>query len=176
MKEKRIATLLGLALTILAPSFTPLALPAQARAHKPVEATMVIKAPPEEVFQLIQESRNREPHRRKLISHENGVAVIEEKFDDLPIIGKTTCTYKEVETPGKKIEFTMVNSDKLKAFEGVWDLSPLDGGKATLVKLSSYTEPKLNVPFAKEIACNSALKDVHRRLANLKHWSEESKP
>lgn len=173
MKEKRIANLVGLALTILAIVVTPLAPAAQARAHKPVEATMVIKAPPEEVFQLIQESRIKEPHRRKLISHENGVAVIEEKFDDLPIIGKTTCTYKEVETPGKKIEFTMVNSDKLKSFEGVWDLSPLDGGKATLVKLSSFSEPKLNVPFAREIACNSALKDVHRRLNNLKHWSEE---
>jgi len=148
--------------------------PALAKDHKPVEASVVIKAPPEEVFEHIKLSRCQEPGRRKVVSHVNGVAVIEEQFDDLPIIGKAHCTYREVETPGTKVEYSLMSSDKLRFFEGVWVLSPLDGGQKTLVKLSSYTEAKLNVPFAREIAGNSALKDVRRRLANLKHWTEDA--
>lgn len=147
--------------------------PVLARENKPVEACLVIKASPDEVFEHIKLSRTQEPSRRKLISHQNNVAVIEEQFDDLPIIGKARCTYKEVEFPGRRIEYSLLSSDKLRHFEGVWDLSPVDGGQKTLVKLSSFTEAKLNVPFAREIAGNSALKDVRRRLSNLKHWTED---
>ncbi|MBK8221925.1 MAG: hypothetical protein IPK73_12945 [Candidatus Obscuribacter sp.] len=62
--------------------------PVLARENKPVEACLVIKASPEEVFEHIKLSRTQEPSRRKLVSQQNNIAVIEEQFDDLPIIGK----------------------------------------------------------------------------------------
>lgn len=139
-----------------------------------VESSVVITAPPEVVFEHIQLSRNREPGRRKLLSHENATAIIEECFADLPVIGSAKCTYSEVETPAKRVEYHMISSDKLKSFEGAWELLPLEAGQKTLVKLNSYTEPKIPFPFARELASSSTLKDVKRRLHNLKTWTEEA--
>lgn len=144
-------------------------------AHRGVEATVIINACPKTVFDMIQQSRLKEPDHRKLVSHQNSVAVIDESFPELPVIGQAHCTYKEVEIPFKRIDFQMLHSDKLKAFEGYWELIPVDNGVKTEVKLRTFTEPKIWVPFVKELASTSTMKDIHRRLQNLKHWTEEEK-
>lgn len=143
--------------------------------HRGVEARILINASPKEVFEAIQDSRLKEPDHRKLVSHNNSVAVIEESFADLPVIGQAHCTYKETEIPFKKVDFQLIKSDKLKAFEGDWELTPVDNGEKTEVKLRTFTEPKIWVPFVKEISSSSTMKDIHRRLNNLKHWTEEEK-
>lgn len=145
---------------------------ASAREAKGVESSLIINASPQSVFEHIQSSRNMEPSRRKLVSHEGNVAVIEENFDDVPFIGKVKCTYQEIETPGKRVEYKMIKSDKFKSFEGVWDLTPTADGE-TLVKLHAFTESKISVPFAAAIGNPSALRDVQRRLKNLKTWTEK---
>ncbi len=139
---------------------------------KGVESSLIINASPQCVFEHFQSSRTMEPTRRKLVSNEGNVAVIEENFEDVPFIGKVKCTYEETETPCKRIEYKMIKSDKFKAFEGVWDLTPTPEG-TTLVKLHANTESKINVPFAAALGNPSALKDVQRRLKNLKTWTEK---
>lgn len=141
--------------------------------HRGVEGTIIIDAPEKVVFEGIQSSRFKEPDHRKLVSHHNQVAVIDESFPELPVIGQAHCTYKEIEIPYKKIEFQMIKSDKLKAFEGYWELTPIDNGEKTEVKLRTFTEPKIWVPFVRELSSSSTIKDIHRRLKNLKHWTEE---
>jgi hypothetical protein len=138
-----------------------------------VESSIIIDAPQKAVFEGIQSSRLKEPDHRKLVSHHNQVAVIDESFPELPVIGQAHCTYKEIEIPYKKIEFQMIKSDKLKAFEGYWELTPVDNGEKTEVKLRTFTEPKIWVPFVRELSSSSTIKDIHRRLKNLKHWTEE---
>jgi hypothetical protein len=99
---------------------------------KGVESSLIINASPQSVFEHIQSSRTMEPARRKLVSHEGNVAVIEENFEDVPIIGKVKCTYQEVETP-ENGRYKMITSDKFRSLEGVWDPTPTGDGE-TLVK------------------------------------------
>ncbi|MDP3508876.1 MAG: SRPBCC family protein [Candidatus Melainabacteria bacterium] len=141
---------------------------AQPKSHRGVESTVVIDASPKAVFEAIQHSRVQEPHRRKVVSSHDGIAVMDEHFRELPVIGNAHCTYKEVETPYKRIDFALLSSEKLKAFEGSWVLTPLGNGERTEVKLSTYSEPKVWLPFAKEVAGSSILKDIRRRLDSLK--------
>lgn len=154
------------------------ALAAKTSAHAAVSdkaamtsSTIVIKAEPDVVFKAIMQSRKREPDRRKLLKYDKNAAVIQEKLLDCPVIGSAEVTYQELETPSSRIDFHMVSSDKLKTFEGCWELTPLPDG-TTQVKLSTFTEPKIWVPFSKEISAKSTLKDIMRRLANLKGWVE----
>jgi uncharacterized protein YndB with AHSA1/START domain len=161
-----LTTNLAMALTAANTSFV------FAHEAKGVESSLIINASPQSVFEHIQSSRTMEPARRKLVSHEGNVAVIEENFEDVPFIGKVKCTYQEVETPGKRVEYKMITSDKFRSFEGVWDLTPTGDGE-TLVKLHALTESKINVPFASAIGNPSALRDVQRRLKNLKTWTEK---
>ncbi len=142
------------------------------RVHHGAESSVVIEGSPQAVFEAIQESRIKEPHRRKLVSHHENVALIEEHFSELPLIGSACCTYKEVETPYKRIDFSMVTSEKLKSFEGSWILTPIGNGERTEVTLNTFSEPKTFLPFANQVACSSILKDIRRRLENLKSWVE----
>ncbi len=47
-------------------------------------------------------------------------------------------------------------------------MTPLGNGERTEVKLNTYSEPKVWLPFAKEVAGSSILKDIRRRLDSLK--------
>lgn len=141
---------------------------AHPKTHRGVESSVVIDASPKAVFEAILHSRVQEPHRRKVVSNHDGIAVMDEHFSELPVIGNAHCTYKEVETPYKRIDFALLSSEKLKAFEGSWILTPLGNGERTEVKLNTYSEPKVWLPFAKEVAGSSILKDIRRRLDSLK--------
>ncbi|CAN5225085.1 hypothetical protein BH11CYA1_BH11CYA1_29380 [soil metagenome] len=163
--------LVGLLLAVTSNSFGNPAL-AQPKSHRGVESSVVIDASPKDVFEAIQHSRLEDPHRRKIVSSHDGIAVMDEHFRELPVIGNAHCTYKEVETPYKRIDFALLSSEKLKAFEGSWILTPLGNGDKTEVSLSTYSEPKVWLPFAKEVAGTSILKDIRRRLDTLKAWVE----
>jgi hypothetical protein len=137
-----------------------------------IEQSLVIKAPAKVVFEGIQMSRTADPERRHLVSQHQDVSIIDEKILDLPVIGSAHLIYKEIEVPYKRIDYLLVSSDKFKAFEGSWELTPLDNGRATKVSLKSYSDLKVWVPFSKELSSSSTLKDINRRLDNLKHWCD----
>jgi hypothetical protein len=137
-----------------------------------VQSYLVIKAPVETVFEGIKMSRHTTPEKRHMVSHEKDSAVIDEKISDLPVIGTAHLVYKEIEVSSKRIDYLLISSDKLKTFEGSWELTPLDNGE-TKVSLKSFTEVKVWVPFAKELSCTSTLKDINRRLGNLKQWCDD---
>jgi hypothetical protein len=138
-----------------------------------IEQSLVIKAPAKLVFEGIQMSRTADPDRRHLVSHHEDVAIIDEKITDLPIIGMAHLIYKEIEVPFKRIDYLLVSSDKFKAFEGSWELTPLENGRETKVSLKSYSDLKVWMPLAKELGNSSTVKDINRRLHNLKHWCDE---
>lgn len=140
--------------------------------HTLLEQSVVIKAPPKLVFEGIQVSRSDDPARRHLVSHHQDVAVIDEKLPNLPVIGSAHLVYREIEVPFKRIDYELVSSDKFKAFEGSWELTPLENGHETRVSLKSYAEPKMWAPFVKEMSGAQTMKDISRRLANLKRWCD----
>lgn len=154
--------------------------------HEPVEHAvaherqasqghLVVNATPREVYDSIIKLRLESENKIREVESKGNHCLIEEKFDNLPIIGKAYCVYKEVYTPYKLIEYSMVNSDKFKAFEGRWNISPANGGKHTMLTLTSFIDVDIKVPFAKQLTKIQTMSGVKRRLKAVKELSETKK-
>ncbi len=156
--------------------YSPLVQPGQAECSQlssdAQSGSIVVNAAPGQVFQAIKQSRYQEPDRRKVVSSDSNSAVLEEWFKGLPIIGDATCRYIETEKHNQRIDYKILSSDKFKAFDGAWELEPINEGRATKLKLSSYVEPNLKVPFAKQLAAHNTRRDIKRRLTNIKQSVE----
>jgi len=141
------------------------AVPAQAdsKTDAMVSNSTTIDAPVKTVWEAMRTLRRSDPAHRKVLSSGGGDYVVEEKFEKIPVLGEAVCTYKEHEVPMQRLEYSMIKSDKLKAFEGEWDLSPTADGK-TNVKLSSRTDAGVCMPFADRITRNRTAKSIAERL------------
>lgn len=139
-----------------------LQLPAFCQHNKGVSNSLVVNAKPQVVFKAIQKARSASG-ARKLISYKNNQAIIEELFDGLPLIGSAKCTYQEFEASPTRIDYSMIESDKLSKFEGSWILQQQEDGK-TSVTLTSTTECGIKLPFADKLTTQSAVRRVERRL------------
>jgi len=154
-----------------------LALPAHATQRsmfKGVSSKLVVKAAPSKVYGAIRALRESDSEGVRILSATEHESVIEELFDELPIIGHARCVYKETYTPEKRIDYHMVESDHFKAFEGAWVLTPASDGSQTTLELSSYIDTGLPVPFARQITNSQTLKDVEQRLQLVKKLAEGS--
>lgn len=142
---------------------TPLAAVANEKAAS-IQQT-VINAKPEVVYNAILKLRDESKDTVKEVSRDGQHScVLEETFDDLPVIGKAKCTYKEVYIPYKKIEYSMIKSEKFRAFEGTWLLSPTEDGQGTNLSLSSFVDVDLPVPFCKQLCKMQTMRGVKRRI------------
>jgi hypothetical protein len=138
-----------------------------------VFSSVTVSASPKTVYDAIKMQRMVDP-ARKLVSYAGAEAMIDENFSGLPVIGSAKCLYKEVESSPERVEYFLVQSDKFKRFEGCWTLTPVEGGRKTELKLSSYLETGVHVPFARQITNCSVKKDVLRRLGRVKVLAEAS--
>ncbi|MDZ4835197.1 MAG: SRPBCC family protein [Candidatus Melainabacteria bacterium] len=138
-----------------------------------VSWTVVINACPDVVFDAIKKSRYSQPAYRKVLATDEKSAVLEETFKGVPVLGDVNCKYKEIEYGIRRIEYQILTSDKFRAFDGAWELEPVQEGRATLLKLSSHIESQIRVPFAKQITAIGAKKDVKRRLNTIKDLVEQ---
>lgn len=139
-----------------------------------VSAKVVVNAEPREVWQAIRGLRDDDPQDVKTISQSPTEDILEETFDDLPVIGKAVCRYKETYRPYERIEYHMISSDHFKAFEGSWVLTPCGKPHQTMVELSSYIDTGLTVPFAHQLTNMATMHNVHRRLQEVKKSVETS--
>lgn len=137
-----------------------------------VIAEAIVMAPPELAFQSVRAMRDEDPSGCKVLSSSQNECVVEEVFDGLPVIGNAVCVYKETYEPSKTIGFKMIRSDKLKAFEGEWTFEPTDQGQHTLVRLRSYIDTGLKIPFVKQLTHIAGTSEVKRQLADLKQSAE----
>ncbi|HMO23675.1 MAG TPA: hypothetical protein PKC98_22145 [Candidatus Melainabacteria bacterium] len=153
-----------------------LLLPAAASAKSaeiPHVEKVVTKAPPKVVYDTNLKFRKTYPQNVKELSRTDKHCVVEETFNVLPVIGKAKCIYKETYVPDKEVTYEMVESQRFKAFEGKWTITPANGGKHTNLSLSSYIDPGINLPFAKQITKMETKKGIKKRLAAVKHNSEK---
>lgn len=138
---------------------------------EPVWAKIRVRAKPEIVLEAIRHLRQDEPPGVKCLSHSQHEQVIEETFVGLPVVGKATCIYKEFYEPPNKVVFHMVESDKLKSFDGFWQLTPV-GPNVTEVELATGVDFGIHLPFARQITNTSTLKSIHQQLADMKKLAE----
>lgn len=138
-----------------------------------VSQTMIIDAPVKAVWEAMRTLRKNDPSHRKVLSSSGGDYVVEEKFDNIPVLGNAVCTYKEHEVPMKKLEYSMIKSDKLKAFVGEWNLAPA-GDNKTKLELSSRTDAGISIPFAGKITRGRTAKSIEKRLEEVRDIATKS--
>lgn len=143
----------------------------QPNGHRWVKAKLLIKASPEVVWQSIHNEQNADQDLvyRKILSHGINDVVSEQKLHHLPIIGTAVSTMHTTEVPMKRIDYTMIKSDRFKALEGSWVLSP-GPNKSTYLELSSYCD--IGIPVPRPIRDGITVKKLEKRLANVKKNSE----
>lgn len=146
--------------------------PVQAADHSSLLSdSILVDAKPDAVWSAIRQYRRSSPNRT-LLKEDKQQALIEERFAHLPIIGDAKAVIREMELPPHQIDYSLVKSDKLTAFEGSWFIVPSADGKTTLLKLSSRTETGLHVPFGKCLTRQSTSKELRCRLAAIKRLAE----
>lgn len=151
-------------------------LPALAESTKSMTGVVskeLVDATPEEVFRAIRSYRRSDASKRSVVEEKTGEATIHEQFSDIPILGQVECTYVEKEVPYSRIDYKMLTSEKLKVFEGCWQLTPMSDGKQTLVRLMSYLNTDINVPMKEFLTHLSMHSDIHKRLSFVKEQAEK---
>lgn len=141
-------------------------------AQKGVSADATVLASPEITYKALRSMRDEDPSGCRVLSSSENESVVEEVFDGLPVIGKAVCVYRETYEPQKRISFKMIRSDKLKAFEGEWTLQAVDNGTHTQVRLQSYIDSGIKVPFAKQITEMANSGEIKQQVADLKKSAE----
>ncbi len=136
------------------------------------QSHLTVNATPKQVYDSIIKLRLESNNKIREVENKGNICLIEEKFENLPIIGKAYCVYKETYTPYKLIEYSLVNSDKFKSFEGRWNIAPANNGNHTLLTLTSYIDVDVHVPFAKQLTKLQTMNGVKRRLKAVKELSE----
>jgi hypothetical protein len=140
-----------------------------------VTGTVLIKAPPAEVWRTIHEERLKDPDLcySKVIEQVSPTEYkLEQKFNFLPVIGTSVCLMNEKEIPNQRIEYALVRSDRFKAMEGSWVLTPCDDGRATKLVLSSHLD--LGFPVPRTIMNGVTSRKIQKRLTNVKQMAEET--
>ncbi|MBS1992764.1 MAG: hypothetical protein JSS83_19740 [Cyanobacteria bacterium SZAS LIN-3] len=135
---------------------------------------IIVNAKPEAVYNAILKMRDDSQDTVKELSRKANRCVLEEKFPGLPVVGDAKCVYEEVYTPFSRIEYSMVRSDRFKAFEGRWLIVPTEDGNSTRLSLSSYVDVDIPVPFAKQICKLQTSHGVKERLHEVKSTCEKN--
>lgn len=138
----------------------------------------IVDAPLSAVWDAIKIQRTSEPGARRIISASSGSGtnnqyVVEETFSKLPVLGEVVCRYVENEVSNRKLHYKLVSSTKFKAFEGEWELNPLASGQ-TSVRLTSYVDTGLRLPFAGKITRDNTRKTVIARLGRVEQLAESA--
>ncbi len=142
--------------------------------HQHLVAKILIHARPEVVWDTVHEERKKDPDiaYAKVLSHEGHELILEEKFVLLPVIGTAKCIMRDVEVPQARIDYQLLESDHFKAMEGSWVLTAHDGGRSTILELSSYLE--LGMPVPRMVLDSVTSQKLLRRVDSIKKLAEKS--
>jgi hypothetical protein len=135
-------------------------------------ASILINATPKVVWSAVHRERFQDPDLAyvTVLGKTAGSTLMEEKFISVPILGSVTAVLKQDEEPFKQIHYSLVRSDKFKRMEGTWVLTPVAGGKQTMLKLSSFLD--VGVPFSGPFIRSATQRKITCRIANVKRMAE----
>lgn len=137
-----------------------------------MKKSITVNAGQEAVWNAIISYRTSDPGARFVRSSNGDKTVIEEEFGGLPMVGSSTVVYEETVKPFDRIDFHLVEGDKLSKFEGAWILIP--NGNTTQVELVADLDIELQFPFKDQILNAQADKDMDKRLQYVKSVAENS--
>lgn len=142
--------------------------------HNRLAAKILIHARPETVWDTVHEERHKDPDiaYAKVLSQESNKIILEEKFALLPVIGTAKCIMKDTEVLNERIDYELVESDHFKAMEGSWVLTACDGGRSTILELSTYLD--LGFPIPRMVLDGITAQKLQRRVTNIKSLAEKA--
>lgn len=149
---------------------TPVGVAKSPDAQERTKQRIVVNASPRNCWDAIRNPLSC-PEPRKVLSFGEREAVVEETFNNLPLLHTSTCVLQESEVPLKRIDFRLIRSDKFKKMEGAWIITPVADGK-TLIELEAYVDPGVHVPFAKKVANDVNQEKCKERLNRVKSIAE----
>lgn len=137
-------------------------------------AKILIKAPPKTVWETVHEERKKDPDLAYSKVLEQGVneCRLEQKFQLIPVIGTAVCEMHNSEVPLQRIDYKLLKSDRFKAMEGSWVLTPSEDGRHTFLELSTHLD--MGVPVPGPLMSSVTTKKLARRLGNVKKMAEQS--
>jgi len=135
-------------------------------------AKILIKAPPKMVWDSVHEERKHDPDLAYSKILEQGVneCRLEQKFQLIPVLGTSVCEMHNKEVPGERIDYKLLKSDRFKAMEGSWVLTPHSDGRYTMLELTTHLD--LGVPVPQMVMNSVTTKKLARRLTNVKKAAE----
>jgi|AGTN01.2.fsa_nt_gi Polyketide cyclase / dehydrase and lipid transport. len=136
-----------------------------------IKRTITINANLETVWNALLSYRTADPDKRKVISSEGNRTVVEEKFAGLPVVGSSRVKYEEIEAPMERVDYKLIDSDKLSKFEGAWVLRP-QGEDKVEAELTTLLDSALPLPFKENFLKTQANSDMDKRLNYLKNKAE----
>ncbi|MBZ0295056.1 MAG: hypothetical protein K8L99_21005 [Anaerolineae bacterium] len=139
-----------------------------------VTGKTLINAPAEIVWQTVHEERQKDPdieYSKVLEQHDNHCR-LEQKFKLIPIIGTAVCQMHNSEVALERIDYKLISSDRFKAMEGSWVLSPGADKNFTYLELSTHLDLGLPVPSAMMTSVTST--KLKKRLGNVKKMAEKT--
>lgn len=135
--------------------------------------SVIIRATPKVVWSAVALERDTSPdvgYSKVLKDLPNG-KIIEQKLTGIPMLGSVTAVTQHSEVPYKRIDYSLVRSDRFKKLEGSWVFESMDGGKATKLSLSSFVD--VGVPFSGIFIKNATKKKISRRINHVKQLAEK---
>jgi len=136
-----------------------------------IKRSLTINAPIETVFKVIMSYKESDPKKRRVLSSTPENSVVEEIFQGPPLVGNSRVVYNETPTSDSRIEFSLVESDKLSVFQGSWELFDTGNG-STRVEVESSLDISIPIPFKESFLKAEAEKDIDQRLAYIKKNAE----
>lgn len=140
--------------------------------HKMLTIKIVINASPQVVWQAIREAREDDPDVQysKITQISETQRILEQKYVALPVVGSTTCVIKVEESSGKRVDYKLMQSDRLAEFDGSWVLTPIQEQKATVLEISNHI--RLKFPLPQKIVDIFASKKLKTRAEFVKRQAE----
>ncbi len=136
-----------------------------------IRARVLVHAPKDAVWNSVRDSRSRDPdlfHSRVLEKGEHH-ATVEEKMR-LPLIGSEVYTLKVTHRPFDRIDYKLLKSSRLKAYEGNWQIADGDSDRSTVLQLEHHVRLAFFVPsFLLDAFVG---RRVERRIMNVKRFAE----
>jgi len=111
-----------------------------------LRATVLIHAPLKVVWDTVRVARDANLRSSRIEQQVSPRESIVQEEYHLPVIGDVKCRRQIVEYPHERIEFKMLTSDKFKALDGRWVLTPATEGIYvefwSLVRFAGWSPPR----------------------------------
>lgn len=137
-----------------------------------VSGSISINAPPKVVWDAVHTERQNDPDLEysKVLEQHGNQSLIEQKFLALPVVGAAVCQLIQREVPNERIDYKLVKSDKFKALNGSWVLTPSADGRSTTLELSSHLDT--GMAYSQGVIDLLTKKKIDKRLENVKRAAE----